>query len=97
MPSVPFPNKYTDALVDWQAVPGLSKPDTFRFLQSARLTSSHPKRIRALESLLENNHAIRLFHEVERAKIALSTAPFAIIRLDGEDIDVWEPITRSQF
>ena len=53
--------------------------------------------MRALESLLVNNHAIRLIDEVERAKVALSTARFALIRLTGEDIDVWQPLTRSQF
>ena len=94
---VPFPSKYTDALVDWQAIPELSRPDTFRFLETARMTSSHPERIKALESLLVNNYAIWLFHEVERAKVALSTAPFHVIRLTGDGIDVWEPITRSQF
>jgi hypothetical chaperone protein len=47
--------------------------------------------------LLVDNHAVRLFDKVEGAKIALSTAHFALIRLSGEDIDVWQPLTRSQF
>jgi len=34
---------------------------------------------------------------VEWAKVALSTMRFALIRLAGEDIDVWQPLTRSQF
>ena len=48
---------------------------------------------------LVNNYAIRLFDEVERAKIALSSASFDVIRLsdDALGIDVWQPITRSQF
>ena len=95
--ATPFPSQYTDALVDWQAVPELNKPETLRFLRLARMTSSHPKQIKALESLLINNYAVRLFDEVERAKIALSSAYFDLIRLTGEDIDVWQPITRSHF
>jgi molecular chaperone DnaK (HSP70) len=52
---------------------------------------------------LINNFAIRMFDEVERAKIALSSAYFDVIRLTGDDgnygncIDVWQPITRAQF
>jgi hypothetical chaperone protein len=95
--AMPFPSQYTDALVNWQAVPELNKPETLHFLRLARMTSSHPKQIRALESLLVNNYAIYLFDEVERAKIALSSAYFDVIRLTGDDIDVWQPITRSQF
>jgi hypothetical chaperone protein len=53
--------------------------------------------VRALESLLVNNYAIRLFDKVEQAKIALSEAHFEVIHLSGEDIHVWQPLTRSQF
>jgi molecular chaperone DnaK (HSP70) len=34
---------------------------------------------------------------VEQAKVALSTACFALVRLAGQDMDVWQPLTRSQF
>jgi hypothetical chaperone protein len=93
----PFPNQYTDALLDWQALPELLRPETLHFLRVAQMTSSHPERIQALESLLVNNYAIRLYDEVERAKIALSSSFFDAIRLQGEGIDLWQPITRSQF
>jgi len=95
--AMPFPSQYTDALVDWQAVLELNKPETLHFLRLAQMTSSHPEQIRALESLLVNNYAIRLYDEVERAKIALSSAYFDVIQLTGDDIDVWQPITRTQF
>jgi len=92
-----FPRQYTDALVHWQTIPELHKPETLHFLRLAQLTGSHPEQVRALESLLINNYAIRLIDEVERAKIALSTERFATIQLTGDDIDVWQPVTRSQF
>ncbi|MDY6875596.1 MAG: Hsp70 family protein [Chloroflexota bacterium] len=95
--AVPFPSLYTDALIHWQTIPELSRPETLHFLQLAQIAGSHPARVRALESLLVNNYAIRLIDEVERAKVALSTAHFALIRLTGEDIDVWQPIVRFQF
>jgi hypothetical chaperone protein len=96
-PSAPFPSQYTDALVHWQTIPELNRPETLHFLQVAQITGSHPARVRALESLLVDNHAMRLIDEVEQAKVALSTACFALIRLTGQDIDVWQPLTRSQF
>ncbi len=93
----PFPDRYTDALVHWQSVPELNRPETLNFLQLAQLTGSHPTRVRAFQSLLVNNYAARMLHEVERAKVALSGSPFALIRLSGEDLDIWQPLTRSQF
>jgi hypothetical chaperone protein len=95
--AAPFPSQYTDALIHWQAIPELSRPETLRFIRQAQQTSSHPKQLRALESLLVNNYARRMIDEVERNKIALSDAPFAVIELQGEDIDIWQPIARSQF
>jgi hypothetical chaperone protein len=93
----PFPNQYTDSLVHWQTIPELNRPDALRFLALTQVTGSHPSRVRALESLLVNNYAIHMIDEVERAKIALSSDYFATIQLAGEDIDIWQPITRSQF
>jgi hypothetical chaperone protein len=93
----PFPDQYTDPLVHWQTILLLNRPETFDFLRRARLTSSHPERLQALESLLMNNYAMRMVDQVEQAKIALSSDHFATIQLTGEDIDIWQPITRSQF
>jgi hypothetical chaperone protein len=92
-----FPDHYTDALVQWQNVPALSRPDTIRFLQTARRTSNHPDRLRALESLLTNNYAVHMVDEVEGCKIELSDRPFGQIRLEGKDLDLWQPVTRTQF
>jgi hypothetical chaperone protein len=93
----PFPNQYTAVLVNWQSVPELLRPETLHFLRLARTTSNRPKQLAALESLLVNNYAIRLYDEVERAKIALSSTHFDVIQLQGDGIDLWQPITRSQF
>ena len=97
MDDAPFPSQYTDALVDWQTIPELNNPETLHFLQLAQIRGSHPSRVRALESLLVNNYAIRLINAAERGKVALSEAHFTLIPLTGEDIDVWQPVTRSQF
>jgi hypothetical chaperone protein len=94
---LPFPDQYTDSLVHWQTIPELNRPESLRFLELAQINGSHPSRVRALESLLVNNYAMRMVDEVERAKIVLSAAYFATIQLAGEDIDLWQPITRAQF
>ncbi len=93
----PFPSRYTDALLHWQTLAELGHPETLHFLQLAQLNGSHPSRVRALESLVVNNYGVRLTEEVERAKVALSDAHLAVIQLQGEDIDLWQPLTRSQF
>lgn len=93
----PFPDVYTDALANWQTVMQLNRPETLHFLRWAQLTGSHPSRVRALESLLVNNYAVRMLDQVERAKVDLSDERFALVRLAGEDIHIWQPLTRSQF
>lgn len=93
----PFPNAYTDALVNWQTVLELNRPETLRFIRWAQLTGNHPARLRALESLLVNNYTVHMFDQVEQAKIALSDVRLTLIRLQGEDLNIWQPVTRTQF
>jgi hypothetical chaperone protein len=91
-----FPDMYTDALTNWQTAMQLNRPETLHFLRWAQLTGDQPARVRALESLLVNNYAVQMFDQVEQTKIALSDKRFALIRLESEDIHIWQPVTRSQ-
>ncbi len=93
----PFPEAHFDSLLHWQFAPEVGHRETLEFLWIARRTSSHPARIRALEALLAGNWVPQLARRVEEAKIALSSSPFAVIRLAGTDFDLWQPLTRSQF
>ncbi len=95
--AIPFPSQYTDALLNWQTILELHRPETLHFLRQAQATGSHPSRVRALEALVVNEEGVRLFDEVERAKIALSASRLAQIRLASEEINIWQPLTRSQF
>jgi hypothetical chaperone protein len=63
----------------------------------AQLTSSHPARVRALQSLVVNNYAGQVFDEVEKAKMHLSESYLSVIRFAGQDVNLWQPLTRSQF
>jgi len=92
-----FPDAYTDALSNWQTVLELNRPDTLRFLQWVQTTSSHPARVHALESLLVNNYIALLFDEAEQAKAALSERHFSTIRLRGQGLQIWQPLSRIQF
>jgi hypothetical chaperone protein len=38
-----------------------------------------------------------MFDEVESAKTVLSQERYALIRLSGEDLEIWQPVTRAQF
>ena len=95
--SVPFPSQHTQALLNWQTILELYRPEVLHFFRSAQMSGSHPARVRALESLVTNDEGIHLFDIVEGAKVDLSTACFAIIRLLGQELDIWQPITRTQF
>lgn len=92
-----FPRRFTDAVLNWQSILELYEPETLHFFRQVQETSSHPSRIRALESLIVNDEGIRLYDKVERAKIDLSSSFFGIIRLTGEDINIWQPVSRAQF
>jgi hypothetical chaperone protein len=95
--SIPFPDQYTSALLNWQTILGMHRPETLHFLRRAQMTGNHPARIHALESLIVNDEGVRLFDRVEQAKIILSSRRFALIHLDSEEIKIWQPLTRSQF
>jgi hypothetical chaperone protein len=93
----PFPPRYTDGLLHWQTLPELSRPAELRFLRQTQQSSSNARALRALESLLVHNAAARLYDAVEGAKVTLSSVPFARIALQEEGLDLWQPVTRSQF
>jgi hypothetical chaperone protein len=92
-----FPDAYTDAMSNWQTVLELNTPDTLSFLRWVQTTSSHPTRVHALESLLVNNYVALLFDEAERAKTTLSERRFSPIRLQGEGLQIWQGLSRTQF
>ncbi len=94
---LPFPAHLTESLTHWQEIPALSAPETLRLLDEAQRTGNHPSRVRALESLVVNNYGFALFDAVERAKRELSESYSAVVRLQGEDVDLWQLLTRLQF
>jgi hypothetical chaperone protein len=94
---LPFPLHLTESLTRWQEIPTLSEPETLRLLDEAQRTGDHPSRVRALESLVVNNYGFALFDAVEQAKRELSDEFSAVVRLQAQDIDLWQLLTRAQF
>jgi hypothetical chaperone protein len=94
---LPFPAHLSESLTHWQEIPALSTPETLRLLDEAQRTGDHPSRVRALESLVVNNYGFAMFDAVEQAKRELSESYSAIVRLQAEDIDLWQLLTRAQF
>jgi hypothetical chaperone protein len=56
-----------------------------------------PVQLSNLKSLIFDDLAFEFYNRVEAAKIALSSEGSVVIELQGDDIDVWELYTRSQF
>jgi hypothetical chaperone protein len=94
---LPLPLHLTESLAHWQEIPTLSAPETLRLLDEAQLTGDHPSRVRALESLVVNNYGFALFDAVEQAKCEISDGYSAVVRLQAQDIDLWQLLTRAQF
>jgi hypothetical chaperone protein len=93
----PEVNGLIDAIAEWQVLPALSTPRVQTMIQDAGKTSRVPTRLKALEALIYKNLAFSLYNKVEAAKMALSGQGVTVVRMEEEDISIWELLTRSQF
>ncbi len=95
--ALPVPRTMIDQIMAWEGLAALATPEMRSFLHRMQGDCSAPVRLYALESLIFNFYGFALFETVEAAKRSLSETPFTEIRFDGEDIDLWQPLMRSQF
>jgi len=86
-----------EAVPDWIALPELSTPIINNTLEKAIKAGTAPVRLKTLQSLIFKDLAFLFYNQVETAKINLSDQGSAVIRLKGENIDLWELYTRLQF
>jgi len=82
---------------DWSALPELSTPIARRNLEKAIQAKIAPVRLQNLKSLIFDDLAFEFYNRVEAAKIELSQQGSTVIELKGDEIDIWELYTRSQF
>jgi len=94
---LPFPKDLVEHIYDWQTLPTLGTLEMKEFFNQAIQTADQPCRIQNLRSLIFNEYGFVFYNQVEQAKIQLSSDYNAAIDLRGEDIAVWQMITRSQF
>lgn len=95
----PFPEHIWEALLDWQTVEDMKRGDAIRLIEEAATPggSSDPQALQALYDLIYNNRYYQLLREVERVKIALSTAETATLSFRTQHIQIELPVTRNQF
>jgi hypothetical chaperone protein len=93
---LPFPSYITTHIQDWQTLLDLATPENSRIIAQALQTSNHPRRIRALQSLIHNNLGFSLRNEAERLKIALSDVPYGLFVFKEPHIDFSEAFTRTR-
>jgi len=93
----PFPPDILAKLSSWQTMPDLSRPYYRRLIEDFKKTSSNPKAMRALETLVTRNLGFKLFKEIERAKKRLSKEPATTLDFVYGDIEIHEKITRQEF
>jgi hypothetical chaperone protein len=95
--TLPVPRTMIDQITAWEGLSTLATIETRSHLHKMQQKASAPAQLYALESLIFNFYGFALFEQVEAAKRVLSDAPFTEIRFVGQDIDVWQLLTRSQF
>lgn len=86
-----------DSITRWQSLRGLLNQKTIGFLYEVERTSTNPKAIRALRSLITNNYGLSLYEEVEGAKIRLSDEDATSIVLTEKDISIGRRVERGEF
>jgi hypothetical chaperone protein len=92
-----IPRNVFDELSDWHALGQMNRPEFLHYLAEVERTTRQPGQVRALRSLVGNNYGLRMFDQVEKAKIALSSVEQTAVRLKGRDLAVEEPLGREQF
>ena len=85
------------AVADWSALPDWSTPKMQATLEHAIRGGYAPARLGALKSLVFNDLAFSFYNAVEAGKIALSNRGATVIRLQDNNLDLWELYTRYQF
>jgi hypothetical chaperone protein len=92
-----LPAHLMDALCDWQNIPALSSAQNIQMLRDAQRDCTDPLSVYALEELITKGYGYDVFERLEAAKVRLSTGRFSAIDFAAGAIDIWQPVTRTQF
>jgi hypothetical chaperone protein len=92
----PFPSHIFRMLFSWQNMVELSRPEYTELFREG-LRGSDPDSIQRLHTLVHNKLGFKLFRELERVKITLSDAYYAMLQFIEEGLALRETVTRNRF
>jgi hypothetical chaperone protein len=91
---LPLPAVLLEHLGEWQSIIDLTQPRYLAIIEEAIRTGDRPRELRQLQTLVAENYGLTLYAAVEQAKVQLSSALAADVRITVPGIDVCERITR---
>jgi hypothetical chaperone protein len=95
----PIPAHIWGALLDWQTMEEMKRTDALKMIEAAAEPdgSTDPQAMQALYDLIYHHLYYKLLQEVERVKIALSSAESVQLSFHERNIHIEETLTRQQF
>lgn len=94
---LPVPSSFFESFSNWQDMLLLQKPETLEAIERIERTAERPRQIRALRNLISSSYGLKMYDTVEAVKRKLSAERTTAIRLDAQDFDVYEPVSRTDF
>lgn len=95
--NLPFPPNLLAPLLHWQSIPLLATPANLAHIAAIKRQSNAPQTMENLQTLIRSGLGFQLFQLIEAAKIELSTAWEAWIRLHAQGLHLEEHLTRGAF
>lgn len=92
-----LPVWYFNDMATWHKINLLYTPKTMRDIHSLQREAAEPAKLDRYLHLLENRSGHRLAAQVEAAKIQLTDAADAAVRLKEPGLDLSVPVARSEF
>lgn len=86
-----------DSFANWQTIMELQAAENRQILTDIARTAQRKYQIDALLSLVSSNYGLKMFDIVEQAKRRLSEKRGAEILLEGDDFQVRDFVTRTEF
>ena len=94
---LPVPPEYFSAFARWHRLSLMRNPRTLREIAEVARGATHPERLQALITLIEDEQGFALYRAVSEAKMALSRHEHTTLRFVHGDLNISEEIQRSDF
>jgi len=94
---VPFPSNYRLALTSWYRTTLLKTVKDLENIKHLALNSNQKEEIMNFYNLLEHDYAFDFFTAIDKTKIELSSQDFTNFIFNRNYLNIFEPITRTEF